>query len=744
MSTIETSEQARQEAALLRVPVSLFGISMASVRPAWREAGMRAARAMLVVPVVLAVTDVVVGNIQMATFASLGGFATLVMSEFGGSRRDQAKAHFGLALAGTVLVVVGTLVSSSTWVAVLVTVPAAFTVLFAGVLGPNAAKGAVGALLVYLLPALSRGTAAALPARLGGWWVASVVSTVAVLVLSPPPQTDELRGAAAALAGRLAAELEAALHGSPGDGLRQASLGPGAALWAAFEATPYRPTGLARGDQALSNLLESLEWCDSVVGDTVRLGPELCHSAAEDRELISVSKRVLAAVAGLLDGQGAMPDLDGVERLLGTTSGRGLAQDLVAVDDAAAARLTFSARNLAVAVRAVAGDALIVMQLADEKTAAAARLRWFGTTRVANQPGHTGDILGAAAVAVRHLNPRSAWCINATRGALALAVGVSVARLANVQHGFWVVLGALAVLRTSAAATGASAMRALAGTAAGFVIGSALVLAIGSHSTLLWAALPIAVAVAAYAPGMLPLAVGQAAFTVMVAVLFNLVVWVGWPVVAVRLEDVALGCTVSLVVGLMLWPRGAVAIVAHDLSDAFTQGGAYLSESVEWVLGRRLSSPTAGLGAASASIRLGDAVRGLFIERGTTHVGEEDLFRLVRATVRLRMTGLALASSGAMAPGFEEATEVLTECTSRLVGWCDRLAESLIGGEDADPLALKLSLPLVPEVSESWPGAARSAHAWVGENLRELRRHLEDVIRPAVEFSAWRRRPWWR
>src|SRR5204863_216323 len=82
----------------------------------------------------------------------------------------------------------------------------------------------------------------------------------------------------------------------------------------------------------------------------------------------------------------------------------------------------------------------------------------------------------------------------------------------------------------TASAAGATALRALAGTVVGFVVGAALLLVIGTGQASLWLALPIAVLVASYAPGTAPCAVGQAAFTVTVVVLFNLLVPVGWKV----------------------------------------------------------------------------------------------------------------------------------------------------------------------------------------------------------------------
>ena len=120
------------------------------------------------------------------------------------------------------------------------------------------------------------------------------------------------------------------------------------------------------------------------------------------------------------------------------------------------------------------------------------------------------------------------------------------------------------------------------------------ILGIGTSTPALWAALPIAIALAAYAPGTLPFAFGQAAFTVVVVVLFNLLAPVGWKVGLLRIQDVALGCLVSLVVGVVFWPRGAASVVGDDLADAFRRGATYLSQSVDWALGDRTEPPDAG------------------------------------------------------------------------------------------------------------------------------------------------------
>src|ERR1700749_1535475 len=100
--------------------------------PAWLKvtwsvpAAMRAVRATIVIPSLFAITSKVVGDPQMALFATFGGFATLVITGFAGTRRDKLEAHLGLAIAGSVALVIGTLASGTTWLAVVVTVPVVF------------------------------------------------------------------------------------------------------------------------------------------------------------------------------------------------------------------------------------------------------------------------------------------------------------------------------------------------------------------------------------------------------------------------------------------------------------------------------------------------------------------------------------------------------------------------------------------------------------------------------------------
>src|SRR5262249_42768476 len=111
-----------------------------------------------------------------------------------------------------------------------------------------------------------------------------------------------------------------------------------------------------------------------------------------------------------------------------------------------------------------------------------------------------GSLDAAEQLALEHASLRSVWLQNSIRGAVALALAPYLAQRATLQHGFWVVLGTLSVLRSNALGTGSTVVSALAGTAVGIVAGSLLVIAIGTHQAALWLVLPLAVFLAAYAP----------------------------------------------------------------------------------------------------------------------------------------------------------------------------------------------------------------------------------------------------
>jgi len=669
-------------------------------RPVWsKPAAFRALRAVLVIPTLFAFTTHVVKNPQMATFAAFGGFATLVLASFGGARKDKLAAHFGLALTGTVLIVLGTAVSTPTSmaaksaIAAAVTLVVAFCVLFAGMAGPNAASGATAAMLTFVLPAASKGAMSMVPSRLEGFWLVSAVGTLAVLVLSPRPAGDRIRASAANSATALADQIEFALTGRCSPVLAEASNAANRALINVFTAAPYRPTGLAASDQGLANLVETLEWLTTLVSEALREGTDLTRVADVDRGIFRETASVLRGTASLLAGADVTMELETLEQLrlasaarIASLDGAGVGAGSGAPDEQGSIReggeedvhVSFHAQIVAAAARTAAVDALIAARRVDLTVFTSDLALWRDGPGASVSSTRGSVALNAVRRLVTgHASLRSVWFVNSARGALALAAAVGIADLTNVQHGFWVVLGALSVLRTNAASTGATAMRALIGTSAGFFIGAALILGIGTHTAALWVVFPIAVIVAAYAPGTEPFVVGQAAFTVLISVLYNIIVPIGWKVGEIRVEDVAIGAGVSALAGVLFWPRGANKVVRDDLADAFHRGGIYLVQATAWALGVRAARPDAGAPAIQAGGRLDDAIRVWMTEQGSKRVSKEQLWRLAAGTMRLRLTAQSIAGPSRPEEPPDAAAAALVQEAVRLAGVCDTLASEL-------------------------------------------------------------------
>jgi uncharacterized membrane protein YccC len=728
---------------------------VSSFRVTWSAAAaVRAVRATIVIPTLFALTYKVIANEQMTVFAVFGGFGALVMTSFGGGRRDKAIAHLGLAVAGTAVIVVGTLVSYSTWLAATVTVPLAFIVFVAGSFGPTAASGVTACLLAYVLPVASAGTASVLPSRLEGWWLAQAASTIAVLVTSSRPLGDRLRARAATLATALQRELDAGIRGAATDEDRQTSVKAKRELRNAFIASPYRPIGLASADQALATVIHVLEWAASLISELIDGHLNLGQAASQDRDLLTESAVGLGQVAALVAGRSATPD---IERLWRARQASAQHLHQITGDPAATAVMTdqaFHAQAIGVAVTAAVGEALIAARRESPEDVATERQRWLS--------GHDDGSRPAGSRLLKHLRPvgrsadiilddaslRSVWFRNSIRGAIALAAAVAVAKLIDVQHAFWVVLGTLSVLRSSAGATGSTAMRALAGTVVGFAIGAALMIGIGTNPAVLWAVYPAAVLIAAYTPGTAPFAFGQAAFTISIIVLFNVIVPAGWRVGLVRVEDVAIGCAVSLVVGTLFWPRGTLSVVGDNLADALRLGADYLSAATGWALGQG-DRPDEVLAAVNAGVRLDDAMRGYLTEQGSKRITKADLWTLTMAATRLRLTAHSMASlPGEALPASrhddQQAGALLAGQAVRLTGFYDEVAKQ-VGrpGHDRQP---PLVTPGPAGLDGSQPANASYSPEtlWVSDHLAHLSTHSADITGPAERLAALRRRPWWR
>jgi uncharacterized membrane protein YccC len=143
------------------------------------------------------------------------------------------------------------------------------------------------------------------------------------------------------------------------------------------------------------------------------------------------------------------------------------------------------------------------------------------------------------------------WIANSARAAVAAGLAVLIAGVFKLEHGFWIALGILPVLRAGDAAGPRTFFQEQGGTLVGCIISAALVALVRSHREIYWIVLPIVAFVAAYLSTAVGFLAGQAAFTLFVVVLLNIITPSGYRAAVMRLEDIAIGGAISLFLGFV-------------------------------------------------------------------------------------------------------------------------------------------------------------------------------------------------
>jgi len=632
------------------------------VRPTISDPGRfalkNAVRATIVVPVAFALGLKVFDLPQMALFGAFGSIGMLVFVDFGGTLRERFLAYLGTLVVGGLTIALGTLCSHTTWLATMVMLLVAFAVLFAGIVDGYVAAASLVLILTFVIAAMVQADAGEIPERLAGWGVAGVLSMIAIFGLWPSRPPDRLRRGGAAALDKLATLLEgmgatlAPELATKAEEQRLAERSAEAyeavvAARNAFVALPHRPSGVGARTAAFGRLVDDLDWFDALAREQPAPGWVSEGFAAERAAVETRVPAVLRRAAERLRAND--PGDDGAELEGLSNAHRAIGRAFLAQmsrrrpeDDG---RRVTEELNEAYRLRGLAFAALQIGRHAVQAAGGKAPPE----PTLAPVPAGLRE---GRRIAGSHYSMRSVWLRNSVRGAVGLALAVLVARVIDAQHGFWVVLGTISVLRSSALATGTTVVEALAGTLIGIVVGGLAVAAIGTHTWLLWTALPLAVLLGAYSPRAISFTAGQAGFTVVVVVLFNLLDPVGWSVGVVRIEDVAIGCAVSLVTGFLFWPRGAADVLRESIGAAYASAARYLDTTIASMLGAARAAPIepVAVEASEAALRLDDTVREYLAENGSARRDLDALARLVGGATRLRRAARLMHNAAGLAP----------------------------------------------------------------------------------------------
>jgi uncharacterized membrane protein YccC len=671
------------------------------------DALRRAARAAIMVPIAAAVSFAVGGGSQTPLFTIFGSVALLILVDFPGNRPARALAYCGLAFNGAVLVTLGTLVAPYPWLSVTVMFVLGVAVTFSGVLSEIIAAGQRATLLTFVLPACT--PVGPIPERLLGWLIALAVCVPAALFVFPPRHHDELRRHAARVCNRLADSLEGAATAK--DVTRAMN-----ALWATFLGADFRPVALTAGSRALVRVMDDLGWLsDRITDDTGRLLGEmkqpLVRVLRDSAAVLRISDTAARAARGA-DLNVALTELRSVAR------GR-YREDIIEIldepDDATAVGVGRKLLNRRTFSATVGVTGRII------RNAAAADARPVWARVLGRRLPETGtaewvmpETVAVAVITKGFLATRAVVLRNSLRTGLGLALAVAITYLFPLEHGFWVVLGAMSVLRSSALTTGTRVVRAVTGTAIGFVLGAIVIELVSVDPIVMWTLLPVVAFGSAFVPEVASFIAGQAAFTMMVLIIFNLIAPTGWSVGLIRVEDVVVGALVGVMVSILLWPHGARARVSKTIDDACAVGAKFLKVAVLRVTRGASEEATDRVIALSrdaleASRTVDDAVRQYLSENGGATDVRAPAVRAANRVIRLRAVAELIADVVPPPLGVYAQTREVLETHAEAV--CGRLRGGEVGTRlspisddfvlvlraeaNGDDLTVSAALPLV-------------------------------------------------
>jgi hypothetical protein len=677
----------------------------------------RASRAAIAIPLAALVSYLVAGNSQAPVFTLVGSIALLIAADFPGTVGSRALGYLGLGINGVVLIAVGTWVAPHPLLAVPLCFAVGAVVSFLGLLSEIVAAGQRATLMVFLLPLCT--PPGPVDDRLLGWLLALLICVPTALFVFPPRYSTALRDLAAVVCIALADRIDGASTPADVDAAMTA-------LRTEFLGNAFRPVALSAGSRGLIRVVSNLAWlCDHVGEQT---GALLGSIRDDSVAVLRGSARVL--IAG---DRAAAAMLAGVVAEHRATAFRQYANDIGDIlgepDDAAAVargRELLSRRTMSATI-GLTGSIIATATAIDARPLVDRLLgRGLPETGIADRVHSKRTALAAL---FGYLKTRSITVLNSLRTGLALSLAFLVTLILPVQNGLWVVLGALAVLRTSASTTRTTAVRAVAGTVIGFLAGAGLIAMVGVNPVVLWSLLPAVTFGSTYVMRVGSFTASQAMFTMQVLIVFNLMRPTGWQIGLTRIEDVVLGALVGLVVSVLLWPGGAQSAVQRAFAGAVDACARYLAAAVAAVTRGpdALTDASAdsivaetGREALTAARTHGDAIRVYLSETNGTI--DPALLDIANRIPRLRTAADLIADIVPPPDGtYPRTRKVLEEHTAAL---CARMQ-----GEDSGLVAdISTEFVTTLRAEANFPGAADAALPLVtaAANIGEL-----ELIYPA-------------
>lgn len=548
----------------------------------------KALRASLVVTAVALFVTYVWDLGSNGFYATLACVVLLVMADFGGPPRSRFLANLLTGLGAMLLIALGVVVIENLPVALVVTAIVAFVLAYAVVL-----RGYVGAafaplLLPYVVTVTTPLTTEDLPQALMAYGFGTVISAVAAVTLWPSYHRSKIRQAAG---GALLSAANYLANSQPlnneaterqSDARMRDLVAANNTLDEVYTGQLNRPGSGTSRDRGLVQLIDdltrlriSLRWPRDRIKDP----------SSDDLALLKATQEALDACGKAMLGQGPIPVADALidTRAQHVTELPNLADKLLAEHRATelghAVNTSFYYRITAFLTTMIVFHTQYA--LGDRRLLSPKTLKHYSTATTMNRM-ESGT--NPWRIMQSQFSFRSPWFRRAIQTSVGITLAVAVVPLLHLQHGFWVSLGIVAALKLDATDTRKTALGAISGTVAGFVIIALMLVTVGENTTILAILLPFVVFLAIWLPaGSLELPLKQAGFTVLFVMLSSLANGLSLGLGAIRVEDVSIGLLICLLVTTLMWPRGVATEVRKVITNSIHTTAEYFVASYTYI-----------------------------------------------------------------------------------------------------------------------------------------------------------------
>lgn len=491
----------------------------------------------------------------------MGSFAVICLLyflDYEGSTSDRFVGYLVATIVGIFAVVLGVVLSTPLWVAVLGAFIVSFFFAYARVLKGYVARATVGLQGAFFLPLMANVPFSDLTSMVGSWIVGSGVAMVAGLALLPNQRSGIILDLVARWVG-LAHEVTTVRYRAQSTSEKIEDLVDISHQLADRSRESIGALGVVgRHDRALAHMVDGTQWGITAFDqlDDASAGHE--PIASETRTLLVESAEAFEKTHAALTQSGPPRDVPNLAQIRQS--------DLRALTYLTDAQLRqhYPARLVSIL---------------------AMRMLWLaGQVRGVRYPNpDLGSVADRSPWSLLTLNFgwRSVWFVNAIRTGSSTAVCVLLVRELGLDHGLWVVLAALSVTQVSfsASANGYSSLRLALGAMSGVALASVAAILAPPHIVFVFL-LPILAFVAVVAARCGPF-LAQTFYTPFALTNLAAIQWTtDRDLEVARIENISLGVAVAAAFALMVFPFGLVRQLFRQIGQVDEISRDYLLAAI--------------------------------------------------------------------------------------------------------------------------------------------------------------------